>query len=322
MTATLTAEKFEAAAEILSLSRDFRVLRRFVPRDRFLETIPANAKFGVYVDVETTTLDRDVAEVMEIGVVPFLFDPDRAQIIQVVIEKLYAGFEEPKGRVDPEAVAKHGITPDMVIGQRLDDARVNALIEQSALVIAHNAEFDRPILERRLPAFAEKHWACSYREVQWESYGAVGAKLGNLIEHVCGEFYDAHRALDDCRAGIHVLAHQRDCDECDGAGDVNGLPCEACVEGVRSPFSDLLQSARLPTFRVWAIDAPFMAKEKLKARGYRWSPGDRGQPKAWFKDTKSGDDQLDETMYLEGVIGIKPRVERITAKDRYSARVA
>jgi hypothetical protein len=29
------------------------------------------------------------------------------------------------------------------------------------LVIAHNADFDRPFLKKRLPAFATKHWACS-----------------------------------------------------------------------------------------------------------------------------------------------------------------
>ena len=39
------------------------------------------------------------------------------------------------------------------------------------LVIAHNAAFDRPFLERRLPIFAEKHWACSRFDVDWKASG-------------------------------------------------------------------------------------------------------------------------------------------------------
>lgn len=328
MTAAAIEQDLETMAAALEQSPDFKVLRRFVPRDRWLDSIPANAKLGLYVDCETTGLDRETAEVIELGMVPFFFDPERSQILQVVLERCYTAFEEPKGEVSAEITKITGIEPADLIGQRIDNDRANSLIADAAIVIAHNAEYDRPILERRLPAFRDKHWACSQREVKWDGYGAIGAKLGNILAGVCGEFYEAHRALDDARVGVHVLAHQRPCCNCDGSGilldpEPNGSPCDECVFGTRSPFTDLLQSARLPVFRVWAIDAPFPTKDKLKARGYRWSPGERGQPKGWFKDTRTGDEQLDETMYLQGVIGLRsPRVDRITAKDRYSARVA
>jgi DNA polymerase-3 subunit epsilon len=330
MTATLTADKFEAAAEILSLSADFRVLRRFVPRDRYIDTVPDRAKIGVFVDVETTGLDKETAEIIELGMVPFYFDPDRAQILQVITERLYFAFEEPKGDVSAEITQITGIEPADLIGQRIDDARVNSILGDAALVIAHNAEYDRPILERRLSGFAAKHWACSQREVKWDAYGAVGAKLGNILAGVCGEFYEAHRALDDCRVGVHVLAHQRPCEACHGTGvffdDVGTAaererPCADCVDGTRSPFSELLHSARLATLRIYAIDSAFPAKEKLKARKYRWSDGTHG-PKSWFKDVKTDAELDEERMYLQDIIGVRsPLVTRITAKDRFSARV-
>lgn len=326
--ATLTAEKFAEAAEILSLSEDYKVLRRFVPRDRHIDTVPAGAKLGLFVDVETTGLDRETAEVIELGIVPFYFDPDRGLILhEAVLELLYSSFEEPKGEVSAEITALTGIEPEMLIGQRIDDARVDTLVERAVLIVAHNAEYDRPILERRLPAFRDKHWACSQREVKWDAYGAVGAKLGNLLAGACGEFYEAHRALDDARVGVHVLAHQRLCDQCDfdapGLNFKDGIevPCPDCVAAIRSPFSELLQSARQPTLRIYAGKTEFAINPKLKARKYRWSDGPHG-PKSWFRDVKTDVERDEELMWLRDIAGAQgSNVVKITAKDRFSSRV-
>jgi DNA polymerase-3 subunit epsilon len=45
----------------------------------------------------------------------------------------------------------------MVAGQRIDDRAVIDLLSRVVLVIAHNADFDRRFLEKRLPAFTSKH---------------------------------------------------------------------------------------------------------------------------------------------------------------------
>jgi DNA polymerase-3 subunit epsilon len=319
VTAAAIEQDLETFAIALEQSEDYKVLRRFVPRDRYITTIPAGAKIGLFVDVETTGLDKETAEIIELGMVPFYFDPDRGQILQVILERVYASFEEPKGEVSPEITEITGIEPDMLIGKRIDDDRANSLIADSVLVVAHNAEYDRPILERRLPAFRDKHWACSQREVKWDSYGAIGAKLGNILAGVCGQFYEAHRALDDCRVGVHVLAHQRKCDNCDGYGtDIDG-PCEVCVAGIRSPFTELLTSARLPVLRVYADGTAFTVNQKLKARKYRFD----GKEKSWFKDVRTEPEAHEEQDWLRDIVAAKgSHVVRITAKDRFSARVA
>ena len=57
----------------------------------------------------------------------------------------------------PDAITElTGITEEMVRGKRIDDARVAALLAEASLIVAHNASFDRPFIERRLPAFAAK----------------------------------------------------------------------------------------------------------------------------------------------------------------------
>src|SRR5690606_37259393 len=139
----------------------------------------------------------------------------------------------------------------MVQGQRIDDDRVEEVLAGASLVIAHNASFDRRFLERRLASFADKPWACSIADVHWDQYGLGSAKLEYLVIKRCAEFFAGHRADEDCFAAIHLLAPP--------------LPSGTL------PMRLLLESSRRPTVRIWALGAPFEAKDALKARRYRWS---------------------------------------------------
>jgi DNA polymerase III subunit epsilon len=76
-----------------------------------------------------------------------------------------SALEDPGRPIPPESTAIHGITDDMVKGQRFDDAAVASLLDGVALVIAHNATFDRPFLEARFPLFEHLHWGCSIRDI-------------------------------------------------------------------------------------------------------------------------------------------------------------
>jgi DNA polymerase-3 subunit epsilon len=54
----------------------------------------------------------------------------------------------------------------MVAGHCIDDCAVSDLLDWVVFVIAHNADFDRRFLEKRLPVFATKHWACSRADIE------------------------------------------------------------------------------------------------------------------------------------------------------------
>ena len=60
-----------------------------------------------------------------------------------------------------------GLTDDDVRGERIDVERAGALIDRSGLVVAHNARFDRPFVERVLPAARARPWTCTRAEVPW-----------------------------------------------------------------------------------------------------------------------------------------------------------
>ncbi len=136
----------------------------------------------------------------------------------------------------------------------------------------------------------------------WAAYGCRGTKLDYLLIERCGEFFDGHRAADDCHAAIHVLATPFAC------GTL--------------PLKLLLEAARAPTLRVWAPDTPFELKTELVARRYRWHPGDRRRGKAWYRDGTRAEAQVECAWLTAHAYGGRPgwTVERLTAHERYSDR--
>lgn len=321
-----------AAAELLDASPDFKVLKRLAPRVRYHEERwnlgdPNPVRLGLYVDCETTGLDRELDEIIEFAAVPFTYDATDGLVLDVLPG--YSAFEEPKGEISADVIETHAITLDMVRGHRIDDARVNAMAKDANLVVAHNSEFDRPMMERRFPVFAEKHWACSQKDVPWKQYGVNGAKLVHIVGEACGLFYDAHRALDDCIAGVHVLAEAMRWVPM----DLSSIPGYALNDGATegeqplTALADLLESARTPTVRVWAINSPYEQKERLKTRRprkYRWSDGSKLR-KGWYVDVKP-DAVVAEREWLRANVyqgaADQIQLEQFNSRTRYSARMS
>jgi hypothetical protein len=65
----------------------------------------------------------------------------------------------------------------MVAGHRIDDRAVDDVLGRVVLVIAHHADFDHRFLEKWLPAFATKHWACSRSDIDWKAEGIRSSAL-------------------------------------------------------------------------------------------------------------------------------------------------
>lgn len=254
---------------------------------------------AVLVDTETTGLQHTRDEIIEIGAVAFTYN-NEGEVGDVV--GVYSGLRQPSSPIPPEITRLTGITDDMVAGQEIDIAALDALIEPADLVIAHNAGFDRPFCEKLSPSFVPKAWACSVSEIRWAHLGFEGNKLGYLVGQ-SGLFHEGHRATDDCHALLEVLAR----------------PGE---EGASTPFAELLRSSARSRVRIFAENSPFDMKDHLKARGYRWSDGSDGRPKAWWIEV---DEELsgEELRYLRADIyrwdEAEPLTLFLTAQDRFRA---
>ncbi len=288
-----------AMAEALAKSADYRVLRRLVRRETFVPSNGQSTKTGILIDVETTGLDQQKDEVIELGMVKFDYLPD-GRIAGV--RDAFASFNEPSVPIPPEITALTGITNEMVAGQRVDEEVVSSFADDAVIVIAHNASFDRKFAERYWPIFQRKAWGCSATEIEWRKHGFEGSRLGYLLNGA-GFFHQAHRAVDDCHALLAILAFE--------------LPTTGT-----SALAVLLEQARRKTMRVWAEQSPFDLKDKLKRRGYRWSDGSDGRPRSWYVDIDES--RLDdEISFLKTEIYLgdaEPRLQTLTAFDRFSVR--
>ena len=287
----------EAMARTLEAHPDYRVLRRLVPRLVFPAANGPVATLLV-LDTETTGLNAARDKVVELALLRVTVDLATGQPVGAV--QVYDGLEDPGMPMPPEITVITGITDDMLRGQALDEAQVLAMLEGADLVVAHNAGFDRPCVEARLPQFAALNWACSFADIDWRQEGRGSAKLTALAGEL-GVFYDAHRAEMDCHALLAVL--------------MAPLPSTGASGLLR-----LIQSARTPTFRLQATQAPFDAKDLLKARGYRWD----GAQKVWH--TRLADEAalaLEFEWLKASVYGgrsSRVQVEELDAQTKYSAR--
>lgn len=295
----LDVQTLESMALALEASKGFRILRRLDPT--WISTAVRRSRpYGIFLDVETTGLDPGRDTVIELAMLPFDYTMD-GRILSV--GEPFAGLRDPGVPIPPEVVALTGLTDERLAGASIDPLEVETFANGAALIVAHNAQFDRPFCEKLWPIFATKPWACSYREVAWAKEGFDGAKLSHLAAGH-GFFFEGHRAADDCRAGVEILARK--------------LP----VSGATG-LSVLLESARRPRFRVRAMKTPYALRGLLKARGYRWDGDQHGRAKAWFADID--DPYLDtEISFLRTAVyrqGDPPiHVQRVTAWDRYSER--
>jgi DNA polymerase-3 subunit epsilon len=236
--------------------------------------------------------------VIELGMVVFEFDPVSGTVVRVV--DVFDELEDPGFAIPPATIAIHHITDDMVSGRQIDDAAVAHILKDVAVVIAHNAAFDRPFVEQRWPVFADMDWACSFKDIPWREEGFGSAKLEFLL-HANGFFHEAHRAEADCRALLELLSRH--------------LP-----ERQQPALLPLLETLNQPQYRVYATGSPFETKDMLKARGYRWS----AEIRCWSRVVAGEEARAEELTWLKRrVYAGRPahvEVEPLGARVRYSQR--
>jgi len=281
-------------AEQLNQSGLYQVLERLDPKTSFNSPTPDNCHRICIIDTETTGLDTDVCEIIELGYQIIEFD-SLGHFYQVLTSKNF--LNEPDGEISAEVTRVTGLTLDDVQGHQIPWPEVEADIADVQLCVAHNAGFDRPVVERYSDVFVNKIWGCSVAQIDWMNLAHVGSKSQEFLCWKVGQFfYDAHRALDDVQALCQLLS----------------LPIS---DEQKPALSFLLQSVRQSKSLIKATGAPFDVKDDLRTRGYRWNVAER----VWQKVI---DDSLlqDELAWLIEHNTPNPTIIKLKATDSFSIR--
>lgn len=238
---------------------------------------------AMVLDVETTGLNQNEDQVIEIGLRLFDFNKNTGEVLR--LGKTYSAFQDPGRPLSPKIISLTGITDEQLAGQKIDWNHVNELVGESCLVIAHNAKFDRPFIDRKSKNSTEKIWGCSFKQVDWFNKGYTSPKL-ELLNIYHGFFTDSHRALNDVDALLYLLS--------------------LSDAGSEKPYlMELTTNAKRPMTQVIASSAPFESKDHLKGRGYGWDNINRFWSKTIFKDElKAETDWLEDMVYVGPFGGI------------------
>jgi DNA polymerase-3 subunit epsilon len=284
-------QELESWALQLERSGDYQVLRRLRLRPVTGDLGPkTGTRTGLIVDLETTGLDPQSAEIVEAAGLRFRYSLD-GQVLEVSGE--WSALREPDVPLPPETTRITGITPEELAGKSIDPEAFCAFAAPAAIVIAHHAAFDRPIAERMFPCLRAKPWACSLVEIGWTEAGHSSAALQALLRDA-GLFSDSHRALPDCRALLEVLS-------------------QPLGESGTALGQLLLSARRLTT--LLKVSAPFEANEQLRQRGYRFQRADR----CWLKEVERAQAEAEETE-LRGLLGghLQVNLQQVDALSRYA----
>ena len=280
---------------------EWKLIRKLHLPEKYNDPSGGEIKKGIVLDVEATGLSIGHDDVIQLALLPFDYEVSSGKILNIQKEDAFDGLREPRIPISKEASLVTGITNEMVINKKIDSKEVEKIINSSDLIVAHNASYDRPMVEQHWDCFKNISWACTFKSIDWLEEGFSSAKL-ELLGMNYGWFYEGHDAFNDCEACLALLS-------------------ETLPKKNKTVFSVLREYAASPSFLIKAIDAPYSKRNILRRRGYKWRPADLLNGKVWWTETNDYEEEvkwLNEEIYNRE---INIPIKRITALNRYSDRI-
>ena len=161
-------------------------------------------------------------------------------------------------------------------------------------VVAYNAAFDRPFIEKMIDRHVAVPWGCAIADVPWRKAGYEPGPQGYLLMQAGYYMPRAHRAKDDVLALVELLDH-------------------VCKDG-ETVMTKTLAAMEAPAWRFEAKGAPYGYKDDLREQRYRWAWGRLHN--LWAKHVRAGAYQAELDWYVR-TIGQKPAIVPLPASERY-----
>ena len=270
------------------------ILRKYKPPSPELIISNDESISICFLDTETTGINRLTDQIIELAIKVVEFEQKSGKIISITGE--YESFNQPDKEIGEHIVALTGINDDMVKDKYIEWDKVDYILKNVDLIVAHNASFDRAFVDRYSKITPNKIWACSIKDIDWLSKGFPNQKQ-ELLCYWHGFYFDAHRAMNDVDALIHLMIHS--------------------YYDKDRPIIELINNAKKVIYKIYVTNFPYNEQKKdlIKSEGYRWNTKD----KIWFKEV--GEKELEsEKTYLNKIIydgDFKGMIEEVTLNKKY-----
>lgn len=228
------------------------------------------------IDVETTGLDRENDEIIELGAV--LWDWEKQKPIWMINHLM-----KPEGELREEITKITGIEKEdfkYSMDPKVVEAQLHIMMLDCDYIMAHNAPFDRAFVERifsypDLKEWAPKPWLDTKADIE---YDEIKHKHNNLVTLAATHGFlnpFAHRAVFDVLTMLMVAKNY----------DIKEMANRAASPAIRAVAS-----------------VTFGQKDLAKEAGFMWEP----KKKYWFKDLKMCDqEKLDALPFSTIVTGVE-----------------
>lgn len=245
-----------------------------------------------FFDTETTGLSPVKDSVIEIGIrIGYATKEGEFLGLSNHPESKISQLHDPGCELTETITRITGITNEMLKGKSFDLEKIRNTLSVCDVIVAHNAGFDRPFIEKICQTKAL--WACSQTQISWEEEHGFGKCSLEYLAMAHGMFYDGHRALNDVEVLACILKE---------TSDITG----------KQYFQHMYEAAKQPVYKISAIGFPFNTKDALKEIGMRWD----GDKKVWFifRPEESLNLFLEK---IKTISSMEPFVQKIDAEDRF-----
>jgi len=287
----------EVSGSVEACPVDRRILRPVRGRNDWPRLAPegeAVRRIAV-VDTETTGLAVERHQIIELCVAIVQVN-DAGRI--VAVEVVRSGLIDPGHPLTAEIVDLTGLTDQDIAGRSIDEDQVAAMLASCDGVVAYNAGFDRPFVEKMIGHVAVP-WGCAMADVPWRKLGFEPGPQGYLLNQAGYYMPSAHRAKDDVLALIQLLDH-------------------VCDDG-ETVIAQILAAIDAPSWRFEAQGAPYGYRHDLRDQRYRWAWGRLHD--LWHKHVRDEAYQAELDWYVR-TIGKDPVIVPLPASERYRFHTA
>jgi len=188
--------------EFLRLEKDFKFLSNARNYYKNTKNELENLQY-VIVDIETTGLNPETEEIIEIGAF---------KTQGIVAKDVFNTLIKPKKNIPLEAEKIHGISNEMVADKQYIEVVLPSFIDfvGNSVLVAHNADFDigfiRHHLNQALGRTMDNDSLCTVKLARLIFPNLSNHKLPTVANHLNIDIHSHHRALSDAEATYHIWA--------------------------------------------------------------------------------------------------------------------